>query len=169
MEKLVFSSSNEALMYLANTLNRKVIIAAKSEVKNPRSKPKNELEEKNWNRSEMWGDPKNHKYPLFDTSGELDVKKCKSALRYLNMPRSKKSYPNNKARAKVLTKVIKTIFNVTSSLLFGSTKLLANRFGCIKHGRPGFSLYIFKVFFSKSFKQGFNFLCILFIEVNSLV
>jgi len=55
MDKLVFSSSNEALMYLANTLNRKVIIAEKSEVKNPRSKPKNDSEKKNWNRSDMWG------------------------------------------------------------------------------------------------------------------
>ena len=115
MDKLVFSSSNEALMYLANTLNRKVIVAAKSKVKNPRSKPKNKSEEKNWNRSDMWGDPKNHKYPLFNASGNLDVKKCKSALRYLNMPRSKKSYPNNKARAKVLTKVIKAIFKLDPS------------------------------------------------------
>jgi len=59
----------------------------------------------------MWGDPKNHKYPLFNASGNLDVKKCKSALRYLNMPRSKKSYPNNKARAKVLTKLLRLFLN----------------------------------------------------------
>jgi len=115
MDKLVFSSSDEALIYLANILNRKVLVAAKSKVKNPRSKPKNKSEDKNWNRSDMWGDPKNHKYPLFNVSGELDVKKCKSALRYLNMPRSKKSYPNNKARAKVLTKVIKAIFELDPS------------------------------------------------------
>ena len=57
----------------------------------------------------MWGDPKNHKYPLFDNSGKMNLKKCKSALSYLNMPRSKKSYPNNQARGKVLSKVIKAI------------------------------------------------------------
>ena len=116
MDKLVFSSFREALVYMANTLDCKIIVAAKNKVKNPRSKPKNKSEEKNWNRSDMWGDPKNHKYPLFNASGNLDVKKCKSALRYLNMPRSKKSYPNNKARAKVLTKIIKTIFKLDPSV-----------------------------------------------------
>jgi len=112
MEELIFSSTKEALIHLANVLDKKVVVAAKNEVKNPRTKPKNKAEEKNWGKSEMWGDPKNHKYPLFNDSGEMDVKKCKSALRYLNMPRSKKSYPNNQARGKVLTKVIKAIFKL---------------------------------------------------------
>jgi len=114
MNELVFATTEEAFIYLANALNKKVVIAKKKEVKNPRIKPKNKSEEKNWNNSSMWGDPKNHKYPLFNSSGNLDIKKCKSALRYLNMPRSKKSYPNNKERGKVLSKIIKAIFKLDS-------------------------------------------------------
>jgi len=112
MNELVFLSAEEALLHLANTLGKKVIVAAKKEVKNPRKKPENKSEDQNWDNSDMWGDSKNHKYPLFDTSGTLSIKKCKSALRYLNMPKSKKSYPDNKERSRVLSKIVKAIFKL---------------------------------------------------------
>ena len=87
-----FDNFADAMNHLANLTDSKVMIAAKSKVKNPREKPRNSAEEKNWDKSDMWGDPKNHKYPLFDNkNGELSAKRAKTALRYLNQAKSKAS------------------------------------------------------------------------------
>ena len=113
MEELVFASFEDAMNHLARLAGCQVLVAAKkkNKVKNPRKEPKSTGEKKNWNKKDMWGDPTNHKYPLFDDStGKLSAKRAKSALRYLNMPRSKASYPSEKARARVMAKIIRAIF-----------------------------------------------------------
>lgn len=110
MEELTFNSFEDAMSHLANISGRQVLVAASKPVKNPRVNPRNKAEEQNWDKSDMWGDPKNHKYPLFDNnSGELSAKRAKTALRYLNQERSKDSYPNNAARAKVLARIVRAI------------------------------------------------------------
>jgi len=113
MEELNFNSFDEAMSYLADISQSQIKVAGKKKVEYPRGKPKNNVEKRNWNKSEMWGDPKNHKYPLFDNkTGKLSAKRAKSAIRYLNMPRSKQSYPNNKDRARVLSKAIKVVLKL---------------------------------------------------------
>jgi len=115
MEELKFKSFNDAMIHLANLTGSPIKVAAKSAVKNPREKPKNDAEKKNWDNKDMWGDPKNHKYPLFDNkTGELSAKRAKTALRYLNQAKSKASYPNAKARSQVLARIVRAILKADS-------------------------------------------------------
>ena len=116
MKELAFNSFNDAMVHLANLTGSKILVAAKGKVENPRTKPRNSMEEKNWDSSDMWGDPKNHKYPLFNNkTGELCAKRAKTALRYLNQEKSKASYPDVKSRAKVLARIIRAILKADSS------------------------------------------------------
>jgi hypothetical protein len=111
-----FNSVEDAIRHLADITGKKVIVAAKKKVENPRKNPENKTQEDNWKKAEMWGDYKNHKYPLFDKkTGELSEKRAMTALRYINQAKGKKSYPSIESASKVLAKIIRTILKIKPS------------------------------------------------------
>jgi hypothetical protein len=113
MKEKLFNSIEEAIGYLSNITGQKVIVAEAEGVENPRTNPENKVQEDNWKKAEMWGDYKNHKYPLFDKkTGKLSVKRAMTALRYLNQAKSKDSYPKIEEASNVLSKIAKTIFKL---------------------------------------------------------
>jgi hypothetical protein len=116
MHEETFNSVEDAMRHLADITGKKVIVAAKNKVENPRTSPENKTQEENWKKAQMWGDYKNHKYPLFNKkTGDLCGKRAMTALRYINQAKGKKSYPSIEAASKVLAKIIKTILKVNPS------------------------------------------------------